>query len=151
MTIWAILPAKDALSGLASDGVIAAMSRLPKNWRSSTRRSIRRWQLMPTLAFAGNYFWCKPHSELWAKSGISARNRMTKMIARFEMWAQITIIHPQISIRLGSKDSDENWFDWLRDFYRKNNELPDGKYTFRKCCKNIYGAISSEATYKLRF
>ncbi|MCF8423522.1 MAG: SpoIIE family protein phosphatase [Bacteroidia bacterium] len=43
---------------------------------------------------------------------------------------------------------DENWSGWSNKSYKEYTNLKEGSYTFHVKAKNIYGTISSEATFQ---
>jgi len=43
---------------------------------------------------------------------------------------------------------DPDWTPWTDEFKKEYTNLPEGEYIFRVRCKNIYGIISQEATYR---
>ncbi|MFN8360388.1 MAG: SpoIIE family protein phosphatase [Candidatus Kapaibacterium sp.] len=148
-TIWAILPAKDALWLGGPDGVIRYDESIAKNYKVPFPALIRKVTInADSLAFAGNYFDASRIPSLEQNPEFQPVLPYDKNTLRFEYVGANYDNSPANLYQIKLEGFDENWSDWLRDLQKEYTNLPDGKYTFRVRCKNIYGAISSEATYK---
>jgi serine phosphatase RsbU (regulator of sigma subunit)/ligand-binding sensor domain-containing protein len=148
MTVWAILPGKDVLWLGGPDGVVRYDQSVAKDYKVPFPALIRQVTInSDSIAFEGNYFDVNGIPSLEQNPEFQLVLPYDKNTLRFEYVGANYDNSPANLYQIKLEGFDQNWSDWLRDLQKEYTNLPDGKYTFRVRCKNIYGAVSSEATY----
>ncbi|MBK9248510.1 MAG: SpoIIE family protein phosphatase [Ignavibacteria bacterium] len=148
-TVWAILPADDALWLGGPDGVIRYDHRVQKDYSVPFNALIRKVTInSDSLAFAGNYFDVNGIQSLEQNQIFQPLLSYDKNTIRFEYVGADYENSLSNLYQIKLEGFDEHWSEWNLDIQKEYTNLPDGKYTFRVKCKNTYGAISSEALYR---